>query len=330
MGNSVGKEGQMLLRHFLGLSFSAGLAAVAGSAACSENYPNKPLRIIAAAPGGGSDFVARVVANGVSGPLGQPVIVENRANAVVAASMAAKAPSDGYTFHVAGRVLWISSLLQEVPYDPLKDFSPISLLVREVFIVAVHPSVTANSIKELIALAKAKPGALNYASAGTGGPTHIAVELFKSMAGIDIVRVAYKGNAAAVTALLTGEVQMTMLDAGLLAPHVKAGKLKALAVSSAEPSALVPGLPTVAASGLPGFEAVGVTVILAPGKTPPSIINRLNQEIRRVLLRPEIKEQFLARGAEVVASTPEQFSAFIKLDIARTGKVIKDAGIKSD
>ena len=179
-------------------------------------------------------------------------------------------------------------------------------------------------------MAKARPGELNYASGATGGSTHLAAELFKSMAGVNIVHVPYKGSAPAITALISGEVQLTITDVGLVAPHVKSGKLRALAVTSAEPSALVPGLPTVAASGLPGYEAVGMTGILAPAKTPAAIINRLNQEIVRVLNMPEVKEQFFNAGVEVVGSSPEQFAATIKSEIAKLGKVIKDAGIKVD
>jgi tripartite-type tricarboxylate transporter receptor subunit TctC len=186
------------------------------------------------------------------------------------------------------------------------------------------------SVKELIALAKAKPGVLNYSSSGTGGSTHLAQELFKAMAGVNIVHVPYKGTAATITALVSGEVQLTINDAGLVAPHAKSGKLRALAVTSAMPSALAPGLLTVAASGLPGYEWVGTTGMWAPVKTPGAIIDRLNQEIVRLLNGADVKQRFFNAGAEVVASSPEQFAAVIKSDIVRMGKVIKDAGIKVD
>ncbi len=296
---------------------------------CGQDYPSKPVRIITTSAGGGNDFVARLIGTGISGPLGQPVIVDNRPP-VNAAEAVSKAPPDGYTLFVQGASLWIRSLLVKMPYDPVKDFSPISLIVREVNIVVVHPSVPAKSVKELIALAKARPGELNYASPGTGTTQHLATELFKSMARVNILHVPSKGSPLAITAMISGEVQLMIFEAGLLAPHVKSGKLRALAVTTAEPSALVPGLPTVAASGVPGYEAVSMTGILAPAKTPEAIINRLNQEIVRVVNRTDVKEKFFNAGTEAVGSTPEQFAATIKSDIVKTSKVIKDAGIKAE
>jgi tripartite-type tricarboxylate transporter receptor subunit TctC len=216
-----------------------------------------------------------------------------------------------------------------VSYDAVSDFSPISLIAREVSVVAVHPSVPVKSIKELIALAKARPGQLTFSSATPGGASHLAGELFKHMAGINIVWVPYKGNAPAIAALLSGEVQLTIIDAGQMAPHVKVGKLRALAVTSSEPSALVPGLPTVSASGLPGYEAIGMTGLWAPVKTPGAIITRLNQEIVRVLKLPEVKEQLTNAGEEIVGSSPEQFASTIKSDIAKWGNLIKSIGIKA-
>ena len=318
----------MLISRFAAGILSVGMMVPGAGMVSSQDYPNKPIRIVTAAAGGGSDFTARLIAQGISGPLGQPVIVDNR-TAIQASEAGSKAPPDGYTLLVAGGVLWTTPLLQKTPYD-VSDFSPLSLLVREVSVVAVHPSVPAKSIKEFIALAKTRPGELNYGSGATGGLTHLAVELFNSMAGIKTVRVAYKGIAPTITAVVSGEVQMTINDAGAIAPHVKSGKLRTLAVTSAEPSALAPGLPTVAASGLPGYEATGMTGIFAPTKTPGAIVSRLNQEIVRFLNRAEVKERFLSAGAEVVASSPEQFSATIKFDIAKWGKVIKDAGIKTE
>jgi tripartite-type tricarboxylate transporter receptor subunit TctC len=300
-----------------------------GAALFGQTYPGKPIRIVTQAPGGGGDFMSRLIAQGISGPLGQPVIVDNRATVLASAEVASKAAPDGYVLLVVGTGLWISPLLQKVPYET-NDFSPISLVTRSVNVVAVHPSLPVRSLKELIALAKSKPGALNYGSDAVGGRAHLSMELLKSMARVNIVNVTYKGNAATITALLSGEVQMTILDAGLLAPHVKSGKLRALAVTSAEPTALAPGLPTVAASGLPGYESGGLTGIFAPAKTPSAIIARLNQEILRALSVPEMKDKFMNASAELVVSSPEQFAAIIKADVAATGKVIKDAGIKID
>jgi len=292
-----------------------------------QEYPSKSIRIVTAAAGGGSDFTSRVVAQGISGPLGQPVIVDNR-TAILAAEAVLKAPPDGYTLLVTGTSFWVGPLLQKAPYDAVRDFAAVVQIAREINLVAVHPSVPAKSVKELIALAKARPGELNYALTVVGSSNHLSAELFKSMAGVNIVGIAYKGSAAGITALISGEVQLSINDAGLVSPHVKSGRLRALAVTSAEPSALVPTLPTVAASGLPGYEAVSMTGLWAPAKTPGTILNRLNQEIVRFLRTAEAKEKFLNNGAETVGSSPEQFASTIISDIAKWGKVIKDAGIK--
>jgi tripartite-type tricarboxylate transporter receptor subunit TctC len=299
------------------------------NAVLCQDYPNKPIRIITSAPGGGTDFTSRQIAQGISGVLGQPIIVDNRSG-IPAAEAVAKAPPDGYTLNVAGSTLWILPLLYKMPYDATKDFAPVSMLVREIYILVVHPSLPIKSVKELISLAKAKPGVLNYSSGSIGGSGHLAVELFASMAGIKVVHVPYKGTAPAVSALIGGEAQFLLNDAGTLMPHVKSGKLRVLAVASAQPSALTPGLPTVAASGVPGYEWVGMSVLLAPAKTPVAIVNRLHQEISRAFNTTEVKERFFNAGQEVVCSTPEELSALMKSDMARLSKVIKEAGIKVD
>ena len=317
----------MPLSHFLGWIFPVGLIVVQTGAVSGQDYPSKPIRILTSAAGGGSDFTARQIAQGISGPLGQPVVVDNRGGGIIAAEVVSKSPPDGYALTVQGAALWIVPFLQKAPYD-VSDFSPIVQTERIVFIVAVHPSLPVKSVKELIALAKARPGELNYASVSIGGSTHLAVELFKSMAGVDIVHIPYKGAATAVPALLSGDVQLMIFDTGVLGPHIKLGKLRGLAVTSAQPSALFPALPTVAASGLSGYETVGMTGLFAPAKTPATIIDRLNQEIVRALNKPEVKERFLNAGLEIVGNSPEQFAATMKADMAKMGKVIKDAGIK--
>ena len=295
-----------------------------------QEYPNKPIRILAGGAGGGSDFDARQVAQGISGPLGQSVIVDNRASALITAETLAKSAPDGYTLMVNGSSSWINPLLQKTPYDTLRDFAPITHIARSVQVVAVHPSVPAKTIKDLIALAKAKPGELNYGAVTVGGPAHLAGELFKSLAQVQIVSVHFKAQAASVTALISGEVQLMFSDSNAVLPHAKAGKLRALAITSAEPSAVVPGLPTVAASGLPGYELVGAGGMWAPVKTPVAIINRLNQEAVRTLNRADVKERYFNAGLEILTNSPEAFDALIRADIARMGKVIKDAGIKVD
>lgn len=309
------------------LTVSISCLAVFAEGVIAQDYPNKPIRVITAPAGGGSDFIARLVAQGISGPLGQQIIIDNQAGNLGALSLI-KSPPDGYHLQVGGGSLWITPLLRKVPYDVATDFAPVSLLVREVLIVAVHPSLPVKTVKDLIALAKSRPAELNYSSGAVGGPGHLAVELMKHMAGFDAVHVAYKGNSPQVTALIGGEVQMAIVDAGLVTPHAKSGRLKALAVTSAQPSALTPGMPTVAATGLPGYEYVGMAAMFAPGRTPAAVIARVNQEVTRVLNRTDIKEKFIAAGVEAAASTPEELGAIIRSDMARLGKLIKDADIR--
>ncbi|HSQ04947.1 MAG TPA: tripartite tricarboxylate transporter substrate-binding protein [Burkholderiales bacterium] len=317
-----------LLRLAVGIIVVSPLVLGPG-AASAQQYPNRIIHIITAAAGGGSDFIARIIAQGLSGPLGQQIIVENKGTGVLAGEAAYRAPPDGYTLTVQGGAFWIGPLLRRTVYDPVNDFAPISLIEREVNILAVNPSVPVKSVQELIAYAKSNPGKLNYSSPGVGSTTHLASELLKAMAGVNIVHVPYQGNQPAILAMIGGEVQMAIFDAGLIAPHAKSGKLRALAVTSAEPTELAPGLPTVAASGLPGYESIGMTGIFAVGsKTPKAIITRLNQEIRKFLDKAEIKDQFLKSGIEMVASSPEEFAAAIKADVERTGKLIKDIGLR--
>jgi tripartite-type tricarboxylate transporter receptor subunit TctC len=241
-----------------------------------------------------------------------------------------KAPPDGYTLLIDAASFWIGPLLQETPYDPVKDFAPVTLTDSAPNVLVVNPSLPVKSVKELIALAKARPGELNYGSSSTGSTPHLAAELFNMMAGVKIVRVPFKGSGPAVISLLGGQVQLMFATAGSVAPHVKSGRLRALAVASLQPSALAPGLPTIAASGVPGYEAVAFEGMFAPAKTPVAIIDRLNQEIVRVLNRAEVKERFFNAGVETVGSTPEEFAAAIKSNVAKWGKLIKDAGIRDE
>ena len=316
----------MLMSRLVAIVLSISTLMLSGGMALSQDYPSKPVRIQAGSAGGGGDFAARTVAQAISGPLGQPVIVENNGTGFIGADKVQKSAADGYNLLLAGGSTWIFPLLVKAPYDPVNDFAPISLLVREVQVLVVHPSLPVKNVKELIAFAKSKPGQLNYGSIAVGASQHLGTELLKSMAGVNLVHVPYKGGIASVTALISGEAQVLISDLGLVSTHMKSGRLRALAVTSATPSALAPGLPTVAAD-LPGFEVVGATGIWAPAKTPTAIITRLNQEIVRGLNRPEPKEKFLNSGAEVVASSPEQFAAHIKHEMTTFARVIKDAGI---
>ena len=319
----------MLILRIVAWLLPVSMVVLGTGAVFAQDYPNKPIRIVTGTAGGGTDLVARTISQGISGPLGQPVIIDNRAGGAFG-DVVPKTPPDGYTLFVGGSNVWTLSLFQKTSYDAESDFSPISLLVREVNVLVGHPSLPVKSIKELIALAKARPGELNYASSAIGGSTHIMGELFKSMAGVNIVHVPYKGSVPALTALISGEVQLTFAGAIGVAPHLKSGRMRGLAVTSADPSALAPGLPPLAASGLPGYEMTGATGMFAPAKTSDAIINRLNREAVRVLNLPDVKERILNAGVEVVSSSPEQFRAKIKSDIVTTSKVIKSAGIKTE
>ena len=301
-------------------------AALGAGVASGQDFPNKPIRILTSPVGSSVDFVARVIAQGLAVHLGQPVIVENLAARVALGINLSKAPPDGYTLLIAGGSFWIGPLLQKTPWDPVKDFLPISMMAKTTNILMVHPSLPVKSVKELIALAKARPGELSFARGGTGGSSHLAGELFTAMAGVKIVGIAYTSGAQEIADLLSGRVQLTFGSSALV-PHAKSGKLRALAVTTKEPSPLAPGLPTVAASGLPGFEAESQTGLLTTDKTPAPIINRLSQEVVRVLHMPDVKEKLLNSGTEPVGSSPEELAALIKSEMAKWGKVIKDAGI---
>jgi tripartite-type tricarboxylate transporter receptor subunit TctC len=322
------KKGEfMIMQRFVVWMVSVGLIVLCAGAVSGQNYPNRPVHILTAEPGGSSDFVARQIAQGLTVTLGQQVVVENRG--VLAIEAAAKAQPDGHTLVVYTSPLWLSPFLRDnVRWDPVKDFSPIVLAANSPSILVVHPSLPVNSVKELIDLARARPGEINYASGSVGSTSHLAAELFNAMAGINIVHVPYKGAGPAVIGLIGGHVQVmfTAVVAGML--HVKSGKLRALAVTSAQPTALAPGLPTIAASGLPGYECGTLQGLFAPARTSPSIVNRLNQDVVRILISPEVKERFVASGVEAIGSSPEQLAATIKSEMAKWGKLIKDTGIR--
>ena len=312
------------------LCAGAAMALSAGSAA--QEFPGKPVRLIVPGTGNSFDIAARQIAQAIAGPLGQPVIVDNRPPGVIPGQVVAQAAPDGHTLLYSANSLWLGQFLQaETPYDVVRDFAPIMLTTRSPTVLVVHPSLPVKSVRDLIALAKARPGTLNYGSGATGSANHLAAELFKSMAGgLDIVRIGYKGTGPALIDLIAGQLQMMFTVTGSVAPHMKSGRLKPLAVSSAQPTELMPGVPTVAASGLPGFESAGLAGVFAPAKTPRAVIDRLNREISRVLGTSDLKEKFLSAGVEIVASTPEQFTAAIKAEMGSVGKLIKDAGIRGE
>jgi tripartite-type tricarboxylate transporter receptor subunit TctC len=297
--------------------------------AIAQPYPAKPIRFIV---GPGPDALARVIGQQLTQAWGQPVIIDQRGGGggTISAEAVAKAAPDGYTLLLATGTHTINPSMYKVPYDMVKDFAPVTLLASTPFILAVHPSVPVNSVGELIKLAKSKPGALNYGSGGSGTPPHLATELFKATAGIDIVHVPYKTVAAAITDLVAGQLQVmfTVGPAGL--PQIRAGRIRGLAVSTAKRSAFAPELPTVAESGLTGFDVFGWNGLLAPSGTPAPVIAKLHGEIVKALGDREVRERIATFGFEPVGNTPEEFGEFVKADIARWAKVVKESGARVD
>ncbi len=301
---------------------------LAAGAAHAQNYPAKPVRIVTTVPGGSQDLTARLIAPKLSERLGQQCIVDNRGG-ILSMELVAKAPADGYTLLLASGSLWTSQFLRDdVSWDVLKDYAPISLLVSSPNILVVHPSLPVKSVKELVALAKRRQGELNYASGQSGSSSHIAGELFKSMAGVDIVRIAYKGQGPAMLSLMTGETQLSFPNAASATAYMKTGKIRPLAVTTLQPSALAPGLPTLAASGLPGYESKAILGMFAPAKTPAAIVEQLNREIAAALNSPDVKQRLFDSGAEPIGGTPAQMAAEMRNEIATSGKLLKSAGIR--
>ena len=309
--------------------FAAVVAVLGAGAARGQGYPGKPLRFLTTGIGGSTDLAARTVAQGLTDSVGWNVVVDNRGSTIVASDMVSKAPPDGYTILVITDGLWRGPLFQKMPFDPVKDFAPITLVSRSPNILVVHPSLPVRSVKELIALAKARPGELNYGAGAIGASTHLASELFKVMAGVDIVHVPYKSTGGAVTPLLSGQLQVMFGTTGTVTTHIKSGRLRALAVSTAQPTVLAPGLPTIASAGnLPGYESAATAGVFAPAGTSQTIIKRLHEEISRVLVRPEVKERFFNQSVEIVGGSPEETAAFVKSDMATTARIIKQTGIR--
>ena len=296
----------------------------------AQTFPTKPIRIVTGGAGGVLDFSARVIAQELTTSMGQQVIVENRPTGVMSGEIVSRASPDGYTLILTGSTLWIIPLLQKVPFDPLRDFAPVTQTVTTPNVAIVHPGVAAKSIRELIAVAKAKPSELNYGTSGVGTANHLAAELFNLMAGVNIVRVNYKSPGAALNEVIAGQLQLMFATAPTVAPLIKSGRLRALAVTSLKPSALAPDLPTIAESGLPGYEMVTINGLLAPARTPAALINKLRAEVVRAMNKPEIKERLFASGVEVVGSTPAELAATIKADSAKIAKLIRDAGIRGE
>ena len=304
------------------------------TAVAQDAYPTKPIRIIVAYPAGGAnDIVARAIGQELSQDLGQAVVIENRSGAAgtVGADAAAKSAPDGYTlFMAAGAHTLAPSLHVKLPYDIVQDFQPISLAALGTYLLVVHPSVPANSVKELIELAKAKPGALNFASSGAGAPPHLAGVMFQKLAGVTLNHVPYRGDTPAITDLIGGQVQLAFLSIQPLIPQVKTGKLRALAITSGKRSAAVPDLPTVAESGLPGYDIGTWWGLLAPAKTPRPIVERLAGAMRKATAAPSVKERFAAGGNVAQSNTPEEFAAMIKSEVSRYRELAASAGMKPE
>jgi tripartite-type tricarboxylate transporter receptor subunit TctC len=312
---------------------AAALAALACGAALAQSYPAKPIRIlIAQAPGSATDVISRVVGNRLSEALGQPVVIEARpgAGGVVGTEAAAHATADGYTLFMGNNSTHGSNpaLYEKLPYDAVKDFAPITFVASVPYVLVVDPSLPVKSVQELIAYAKARPGKINFASAGNGSTHHFCGELLKSMAGIDLVHVPYKGSGPGIAGLLGGEVSMMFANVADIGAQVKSGKVKPLAVTTTKRAALLPEVPTMAEAGLAGFEIQSWFGLLAPAGTPAPVVARLNAEAAKVLARSDVKATLAAQGLEVAASSPEQFAAYIKSEIARFAKIAKAAGIK--
>jgi len=313
-----------------GLIAAALIASVAGA----QDYPVKPVRVILSVPAGATpDVTARLVTPGLANVLGQPMVVDNRGGAggLIGAEIVSKATPDGYTIFISSPgALTILPHLRKVPYDTLKDFVPVSLISVGPFVLVTHPSVPVDSVKSLIARAKAQPGKLNGASAGNGTANHLALELFKQMAGVDITHVPYKGAPQAVTDVLAGHIQMTFNSIAPIIAHIRAGRMKVLGVASSKRSSQLPEVPTISEAGVPGFEAENWFGLFVPAQTPKKIIARLNEAIVKVMRSPEIQKQFIALGAEPVGNSPEEFAAFVRRDMEKYAKVVRISGAKLD
>jgi tripartite-type tricarboxylate transporter receptor subunit TctC len=312
----------------------AALALLLASPAAAQDYPSRPVKIVVSyAPGGSNDVVARVIAPELQKELGQSFVVENRAGAsgTIGADAVAKSPPDGYTlFMGAGAHALAPSLFKKLPYDIAKDFAPISLAATSTYVLVLNPSVPATTVPELIALLKSKPGQLNYASAGKGTPLHLAAELFKSKTGTDIVHVPYGGDTPALNDLLAGTVQLAFMSVASTAPQIRAGKLRALAVTSASRSDALPDLPTLGELGIAGYDVGTWWGLLAPAGTPDAIVAKLNAAMRKAVALPQTKERFAPLGLDPRSDSPVEFAAFIKEEVARYAAIAKIAGIEPE
>ncbi|MGE5526468.1 MAG: Bug family tripartite tricarboxylate transporter substrate binding protein [Rhodospirillaceae bacterium] len=316
------------------LATAAAIAAIPFAAAAAD-YPTRAIRMVVPFPAGGTtDILARIAGQKITEALGQQVIIDNRGGAGgnIGTELVAKSPADGYTLLTdPGSTLTINPhAYSRLGFDPVKDFAPITILAEVPNILEVHPSLPVKNVKELIALARAKPGQLNYASTGAGQSTHLSMELFKSMAHVDMNHIPYKGSAPALVDLIGGQVTVMFDNMPTSLPHVQGGRLRALAVSTSKRAPALPRLPTVAESGLPGFEVSVWFAVLAPAATPRDIVHKLNAVLVKALQAPDVKQRLAEQGAEAVGNTPDQFAAVIRRDLAKWAKVVKEANVKLD
>lgn len=321
------------MKHLHALLAAAIAAVCAVGAHAQGGYPARPVRIVVPfAPGGNVDLVARAIAQRLSETLGQQVLVDNRpgSSGLVGTHLVAKSPADGYTLlAMANTFAVVPSLISNPGYDPLKDFAPVTLTCLVPQVLVVNPALPVRSVKELVALAKARPGEISYASAGIGGTGHMAAELFNRHAGLKMLHVPYKGNAQAIVDVISGQVTMMFDQVSTSASHVNAGKLRALAVTSLKRSPLFPNLPTIAESGVPGFEDITFNGLVAPAGTPRELRVRLHADVVKAVRFPELRKRFLERGVELTASaSPEDFAAYIKAEFVKKARLAREAGIR--
>ena len=311
------------------------LAAGAVQTAHAQNYPTKPIRfVVGFGAGGGNDLIARMLSRKLTDSMGQQVVVDNRAGGagIVAAVMVAKAPADGYTLF-AGSISTLAtnvSMHSKLPYDPVRDFAPVTVTTQSPYLFTVNPNLPAATLKEFIALAKATPGKIAYASAGSGGGNHLSQELFKSMTGVNLIHVPYKGAAEQVTAAISGEVQMSCIQVQVALTQVRAGRLRALGITSAKRLAIAPDVPTVAEAGVPGFEAESWQAVVVPAGTPRAIVDRLHKEIAKALQAPDVADRLTAEGTSAGGMPPDVFAAYIKSETEKWAKVVKLVGARAD
>jgi tripartite-type tricarboxylate transporter receptor subunit TctC len=326
----------MLIKSNIYIIFSLCAAAlIAGSGVVlAQEYPAKAIRVVVPfPPGGGTDLMARSIMQKLGEILGTTVVIDNRGGAggSIGSELVAKSPADGYTVLIVSGAHAINpSIYPKLPYDSVRDFAPVTMFTSGPGLLVVHPSVPAKSVKEFVALAKSRPGQLNYASAGIGTPPHLAGELFKTMAGVNIVHVPYKGNGPAYTDLLGGHVSVMFPTIPTAIPHVRAGKLRALAVTTQKRTAITPELPTISESGVPGYDVSSWYGLLAPAGTPPAVVAKLQREIARVLRLPDVSEKLTSQGLDLVGNTPDEFAAIIKSEIVKWAKVAKASGAKAE